>query len=183
MGTLQSPWAHSLAYGPSKPPCPGVGPQSTHACHDRVEVVKETGLRGCRWAQEPMEVSASGPSPASRGVRRTLSRRSPYLPEVLPNLIDYADITLDTDEDGRVVLLGEGSFGQVPAHFAAPPLPCWRGLEFTSRFSRTQITLQAWMDRPRPPALIRGELRNRRLAVESAPPMRLYALRCENMRS
>lgn len=64
--------------------------------------------------QEPIEASASGPSPAARGVRKTLSRRSPYLPEVLPNLIDYADITLDT-QDGRVVLLGEGSFGQVPS--------------------------------------------------------------------
>ena len=46
--------------------------------------------------QEPIEASASGPSPAARSVRKTLSRRSPYLPEVLPNLIDYADITLDT---------------------------------------------------------------------------------------
>ena len=63
--------------------------------------------------QEAAVAAASGLSPA-RGVRKTLSRRSPYLPEVLPNLIDYADITFDT-EDGRVVLLGEGSFGQVPA--------------------------------------------------------------------
>ena len=47
-----------------------------------------------------------------RGMRKTLSRKSPFLPEVLPATIDYADIVF-CEEDARKVLLGEGSFGQV----------------------------------------------------------------------
>ena len=48
---------------------------------------------------------------AKRVVRKTLSRKSPFLPEVLPSLINYGDITY-CKENGQNVLLGEGSFGQ-----------------------------------------------------------------------
>ena len=44
-------------------------------------------------------------------VRKTLSRKSPFLPEVLPSLIKHDDITY-SHENGQPVLLGEGSFGQ-----------------------------------------------------------------------
>ena len=44
-------------------------------------------------------------------MRKTLSRKSPFLPEVLPSLINYGDITY-CKENGQSVLLGEGSFGQ-----------------------------------------------------------------------
>ena len=44
-------------------------------------------------------------------MRKTLSRKSPFLPEVLPSLINYGDITY-CKESGQSVLLGEGSFGQ-----------------------------------------------------------------------
>ena len=48
-------------------------------------------------------------------MRKTLSRKSPFLPEVLPSMINYEDITYCT-ENGQLVLLGEGSFGQVRSH-------------------------------------------------------------------
>lgn len=57
-----------------------------------------------------MQVEAP-PVPAGRVVRKTLSRKSPFLPEVLPSLINYGDITY-CKESGQSVLLGEGSFGQ-----------------------------------------------------------------------
>lgn len=44
-------------------------------------------------------------------MRKTLSRKSPFLPEVLPSLIKHDDITY-SHENGQPVLLGEGSFGQ-----------------------------------------------------------------------
>lgn len=59
--------------------------------------------------QEVPPPTGSGPP---RVMRKTLSRKSPFLPEVLPATIDYNDIVF-CEEDGRKVLLGEGSFGQV----------------------------------------------------------------------
>ena len=58
-----------------------------------------------------MQVVPAEAKPAGRGMRKTLSRKSPFLPEVLPSLIKHEDITY-THENGHPVLLGEGSFGQ-----------------------------------------------------------------------
>lgn len=50
-----------------------------------------------------------------REICESLTRNSPFLPEVLQSLNDYNDIVF-CEENGRPVLLGEGSFGQVPCH-------------------------------------------------------------------
>ena len=72
------------------------------------------------WKQHPVKGESknlatvqveSPPVAAKRVVRKTLSRKSPFLPEVLPSLINYGDITY-CKENGQNVLLGEGSFGQ-----------------------------------------------------------------------
>ncbi len=47
-----------------------------------------------------------------RELCESLTRDSPFLPEVLQSLNDYSDIVF-CEEGGRPVLLGEGSFGQV----------------------------------------------------------------------
>ncbi len=59
--------------------------------------------------------------PATRVMRKTLSRKSPFLPEVLPSLIKHEDITY-THENGQPVLLGEGSFGQACHIFLTPSM-------------------------------------------------------------
>ena len=74
------------------------------------------GIKSKDQSQECSEESATvqveaPPVPAGRVVRKTLSRKSPFLPEVLPSLINYGDITY-CKENGQSVLLGEGSFGQ-----------------------------------------------------------------------
>ena len=56
------------------------------------------------------------PSPR-RVVRASLSRKSPFLPELFPSTIDYADIVFA--QDGA--LLGEGSYGQARGIFGGPP--------------------------------------------------------------
>ena len=58
-----------------------------------------------------LQVEPAEAKPAGRVMRKTLSRKSPFLPEVLPSLIKHEDITY-THENGQPVLLGEGSFGQ-----------------------------------------------------------------------
>lgn len=58
-----------------------------------------------------MQVEIADILPAGRPMRKTLSRKSPFLPEVLPSMIKHEDITY-TQENGQTVLLGEGSFGQ-----------------------------------------------------------------------
>lgn len=60
-------------------------------------------------ASSPLDPAAA--SPAARAIRKTLSRKSPFLPEVLPSLIKHEDITY-CKENSQDVLLGEGSFGQ-----------------------------------------------------------------------
>ena len=54
-------------------------------------------------------------------MRKTLSRKSPFLPEVLPSMIKHGDVTY-THECGQPVLLGEGSFGQACTLPHAPSL-------------------------------------------------------------
>lgn len=60
------------------------------------------------------------PSPR-RVVRATLSRKSPFLPELFPSTIDYADIVFAQGE----ALLGEGSYGQASILHFHTPLPCF----------------------------------------------------------
>ena len=62
-----------------------------------------------------MQAAPSDGKGTGRVMRKTLSRKSPFLPEVLPSMINYEDITYCT-ENGQLVLLGEGSFGQVRSH-------------------------------------------------------------------
>ncbi len=50
--------------------------------------------------------------PTDRVMRKTLSRKSPGLPELLQGWNDYSDIIF-CEEYGKKVLLGEGSFGEV----------------------------------------------------------------------
>lgn len=54
-------------------------------------------------------------------MRKTLSRKSPFLPEVLQALNDYNDIVF-CEEYGKKVLLGEGSFGEVGLFMSVPRL-------------------------------------------------------------
>ncbi len=60
---------------------------------------------------EHAEVAVEEP-PADRVMRKTLSRKSPGLPELLQGWNDYSDIIF-CEEYGKKVLLGEGSFGEV----------------------------------------------------------------------
>ena len=57
--------------------------------------------------------------PAGRTMRKTLSRKSPFLPDVLQALNDYNDIEF-CEEYGKKVLLGEGSFGEVSSSWQHP---------------------------------------------------------------
>ncbi len=67
-----------------------------------------------------------------RGMCKTLSRKSPFLPEVLPSMINYEDITYCT-ENGQLVLLGEGSFGQVHSHLLCCMQLPWKAEHVLSR--------------------------------------------------
>ncbi|BDA41775.1 probable serine/threonine-protein kinase DDB_G0281745 at C-terminar half [Coccomyxa sp. Obi] len=60
---------------------------------------------------EHAEVVVEEP-PTERVMRKTLSRKSPFLPELLQGWNDYSDIIF-CEEYGKKVLLGEGSFGEV----------------------------------------------------------------------
>ena len=60
------------------------------------------------WAQ-------SHPSPR-RQVKHSLSRKSPFLPELFPSTIDYADLVFARED----ALLGEGSYGQARAYYPLP---------------------------------------------------------------
>ena len=75
------------------------------------------GIKSKDQSQECSEESATvqveaPPVPAGRVVRKTLSRKSPFLPEVPAQPHQLAGTSPTARENGQSVLLGEGSFGQ-----------------------------------------------------------------------